>query len=121
MAGKSHIIQQDSHGKFTGRGERRGRKADRERGKDRGREGKEERVKKENRDNSLGIREAEDREIGGGQGLPLIRNIANVHSECSSWLQLMTYSVRTLKAGQYRCLNTNTNKHHSSLDKYFYQ
>lgn len=36
------------------------------------------------------------------------------HRRCSQWLQLTAYPVRTPKADQYRCLNTNTGKFFSS-------
>lgn len=56
-----------------------------------------------------GEREGErEREMGGGKGPYFIKgNVANMPKKRSYWLQLRTYLVRTLRAGLYRCLNTN--------------
>lgn len=56
-------------------------------------------------------RENESKRNGRLEGSPLKGNTANVHKRCSWWLQLRTYSVRTTRAGQYRCLNNNANHH----------
>ena len=42
----------------------------------------------------------------------LKENVVNVRRRCSWWLQLRTHPVRTPRAGQYRCLNTNSTTPH---------